>query len=161
MSCPSLVLSSVRCFPATLTVSCHLVWHFGWSVCLLVSLEILWSGCRLDFGCAGDLSVIITRSLARLDALLDHNMSRRRDNAFMNLSRLALLLDLVAVLFDSLFTMGVSLRRQSSSDLRSGLLPVNAFVQWQVMAWSFLMMYVLAFLQPIMICLSPIDVISG
>ena len=42
MSHPSLALSSVCCFPATLTVSCHLVWHFGWSVCLLVSLGILW-----------------------------------------------------------------------------------------------------------------------
>ena len=161
MSCPFLVLSSVRCFPATLMVSCRLIWRFWWSVCLLVSLEILWSGCRLDFGCSGDLSVIVAGSLARLDASLDRNMSRRQDSAFMNLSRLALLLDLVAVLSSSLFTVGVSLHHQSSSDLRSGLLPVNAFVLWRVMAWLFLIMYMLAFLQPMMICLSPIDVVSG
>ena len=80
---------------------------------------------------------------------------------FMNLSHLALPQDPVAVLSDSFFIMGVSLRRQSSSDLRSGLLPVNAFMLWQVMAWSFLIMYVLAFLQPMMICLSLIGIISG
>ena len=79
----------------------------------------------------------------------------------MNLSHLALLLDLTAVSSDSLFAIGVSLHHQSSSDLRSGFLPVNAFMLWQVMAWLFLITYMLAFLQPMMICLSPIDVISG
>ena len=92
-------------------------------------------------------------SLTRLDASLAHSMSWRRDNAFMNLSHLILPQDPVVVLSYSFSTMGVSLHRQSLSDLRSGFLPVNAFMLWQVMAWSFLMMYVLAFLQPMMICL--------
>ena len=133
-SCPPLVLSSVHCFPATLTASCCLVWCFGWSVCLLVSLGILWSGCRFDFGRSSDFSVVITQSLAQLDASLARSMSQRRDSAFMNLSHLALLLDLVAVSSDSLFTVGVSLCHQSSSDLRSGFLPVNTFMLRQVMA---------------------------
>jgi hypothetical protein len=118
-------------------------------------------GCQLNPGCSGDLSFVAMESLTRLDASLARSMSQRQDNAFMNLSRLALPQDPVAVSSDSFFTMGVSLHRQSLSDLRSGFLPVNAFMLWRVMAWSFLITYVLAFLQPIMICLSPIDVILG
>ena len=133
-SCPSLVLSSVRCFPATLTVSCVLVWRFGQSVCLLVSLGVLLLGCRLDPGHSGDLFFVVMESLTQLDASLARSMSRRQDNMFINLSHLALPQDPVAVSSDSFFTMGVSLCHQSSSDLRSGFLPVNAFMLWRVMA---------------------------
>jgi hypothetical protein len=127
-SCPSLMLSSICCFPTILMVLCHLGWHFGQSVCPLVSLGTLQLGCQLDPGCSGDFSVVVMEPLAQLNASLDCSMSWRRDSVFMNLSCLVLSQDPVAVSSDSLFTMGVSLHHQSLSDLRSGFLPVNAFM---------------------------------
>ena len=109
-------------------VLCHLGWHFGQSVCPLVSLGTLQLGCQLDPGCSGDFSVVVMEPLAQLNASLDCSVSWRQDGTFVNLSHLVLSQDPVVILSNFPFTTGVPLHHQSLSDLRNGFLPVNAFM---------------------------------